>query len=146
MDLTTIKGIAKARWWVLVAAAVIAVVVSGNLAEYRNDHLPEYESIASVTFIEDPATQDRGDFEQFLTSQHALAEQVNSDVLDDTPGSFIPWQLAEIHLANDQNQILFLGRGYTQAEADQFTEAMQQRFSGCFDHWCRGGAHATGVG
>ena len=128
MDLTTIKGIAKARWWVLVAAAVIAVVVSGNLAEYRNDHLPEYESIASVTFIEDPATQDRGDFEQFLTSQHALAEQVNSDVLDDTPGPFIPWQLAEIHLANDQNQILFIGRGYTQAEADQFTEAMQQRF------------------
>ena len=49
-------------------------------------------------------------------------------MLDDTPGSFIPWQLAEIHLANDQNQILFIGRGYTQAEADQFTEAMQQRF------------------
>lgn len=128
MDLTTIKGIAKARWWVLLGAAVIAVVVSGRLAEYRNDHLPEYEAVATVTFVEDPTVQDRSDFEQFLDSQSALATEVNSDVLDETPGTFIPWQLAEIHLATDQNQIVFIGRGYTQEEANQFTEAMQQRF------------------
>jgi hypothetical protein len=128
MDLTTIKGIAKARWWILIGAAVIAVVVSGRLAEYRNDNLPQFESASTVTFAEDPANLDRGDFEQFLTAQEALASNVNSDVLNDTPGPFIPWLLAEIHLLNDQNQILFIGRGYTQAEADQLTEAMQKRY------------------
>ncbi len=129
MDLTTIKGIAKARWWVLVAAGLIAVVVSGRLAEYRNDHLPEHEAVATVTFIEDPTTgQDRSDFEQTLDTQFALAQTANEDVLDDTPGSFIPWRLAEIHLATDQNQIVFMGRGFTEEEAYQLTEAMQKRF------------------
>lgn len=128
MDLTTIKGIAKARWWILIGAAVIAVVVSGRLAEYRNDNLPEFEAISAVSFIEDPAVMDRSDFEQFLDGQFNLATDVNGDVLAETPGAFIPWQLAEIHLATDQNQIVFIGRGYTQDEANQFTEAMQQRF------------------
>ena len=128
MDLTTIKGIAKARWWILVAAAVLAVVVSGRLAEYRNDNLPEFEAASTVTFVEDPENLDRGDFEQFLAAQQALAEEINSDVLNDTPGAFLPWLLAEIHLASDQNRIIFIGRGYTQAEANQLTEAMQKRY------------------
>ena len=105
------------------------MTVSGRLAEYRNDNLPEHEAVATVTFVEDPTLQqDRSDFEQFLDSQFALAQDANGDVLDDTPGSFIPWQLAEIHLATDQNQIVFIGRGYTEQEAYQFTESMQKRF------------------
>ncbi len=128
MDLTTIRGIAKARWWVLVIAVLIAVNVAGRLTEYRNDHLPEYEAMTSVTFIEDPQALERDDFEAFLETQFALAMDINSDVLDETPGPFIPWLLAELDLETDQNQIQFIGRGFTQEEADLVALAMRERF------------------
>ena len=128
MDMTTIRGIAKARWWVLVAAAVIAVVVSGRLAEYRNDNMPTFEAMSSVTFIEDPQALERDDFETFLETQFALAQDVNSGVIGDTPGSFIPWLLAEVDLESDQNQIQFIGRAYTQEEADALADSMQKNF------------------
>ena len=128
MDLITLKGIAKARWWVLAAAAFLAVTVSGRLTEYRNGNLLEYEALTWVTFIEDPQALERDDFETFLENQFALAQDVNSGVLDDTPGAFIPWLLAEIDLEGDQNQIQFLGRGYTQAEADQLAVAMRETY------------------
>ena len=129
MDLTTLKGIARARWWVLAMAAVLAVTISGRLTEYRNEHLPEYEALTSVTFTEDPQSSgDRGDFESYLESQFLLAEDTNSSLLDDTPGAFIPWLLAEIDLETDENAIHFIGRGFTQAEADQIAVAMRDRF------------------
>src|SRR3989337_3600163 len=107
-----IGGIAKARWWILVVAAILAVVVSGRLAEYRNDNMPAFEAVASVTFIEDPQALDREDFEAFLENQFALAQDVNSGVLDETPGPFVPWLLAEIDLESDQNQLQFIGRAF----------------------------------
>lgn len=128
MDMTTIKGIAKARWWLLVAAAILAVVVSGRLAEYRNDNLPTFEAMSSVTFIEDPQALERDDFEAFLESEFARATDVNSGVLDETPGAFLPWLLAEIDLESDQNQIQFIGRAFTQAEADALADSMQKNY------------------
>jgi hypothetical protein len=128
VDLTTIKGIIRARWWVILGAAILAVIVSGRLAEYRNDHLPTFEAVSSVTFIEDPQALERDDFVTFLDNQFALAQDVNSDVLDETPGSFIPWLLAEVALEDDQNQIQFVGRGYTQQEASDLSEFMRDRF------------------
>lgn len=126
--MTTIRGIAKARWWILVVAAILAVVVSGRLAEYRNDNMPAFEAVASVTFIEDPQALDREDFEAFLENQFALAQDVNSGVLDETPGPFVPWLLAEIDLESDQNQLQFIGRAFTQVEADGLALSMQQNF------------------
>lgn len=128
MDLTTIKGIAKARWWIIVAAGILAVVVSGRLAEYRNDNIPEFESTASVTFAEDPSAMEREEFESLLDAQYALAQTVNSDVLSETPGAFIPWPMAEIDLVLEENRVEFLGRGFTQAEADELTTVMRDRF------------------
>lgn len=122
------KGIAKARWWVLVGAAILAVVVSGRLAEYRNDNLPEFEAASVVTFVEDLAVADRDEFETFLDTQFNLAKDVNSDVLAETPGPFIPWLMAEVQLNTDLNEIVFIGRGFTQAEANQLTEVMRDRF------------------
>ena len=46
----------------------------------------------------------------------------------ETPGPFIPWLMAEVELDTDLNQILFIGRGFTQAEADAMTETMRDRF------------------
>ena len=113
MDLTALRGIAKARWWVLVSAAVIAVVISGRLTEYRNDNLPEFQALTWVTYIEDPqGGLDRGDFVAFLESQFALAQDVNSSVLNDTPGAFLPWLLAEVDLEADQNQAAMSSAGY----------------------------------
>ena len=128
MDLTTIKGIAKARWWILVAAAILAVLVSGRLADYRNDNLPGFEASSVITFVEDLAAADRDEFETFLDTQFNLAQDVNSDVLTETPGTFIPWLLAEVQLNTDLNQIVFIGRGFTQEEATQLTDVMRQRF------------------
>jgi hypothetical protein len=128
VDLTTIKGVAKARWWILVAAGILAVVVSGRLAEYRNDHIPEFESTAAVTFVEDPSAMEREEFDSLLDAQFALAQNVNSDVLSDTPGTFIPWPLAEIELVTEENRIEFTGRGFTQAEADELTQVLRDRF------------------
>ena len=128
MDLTTIKGIAKARWWILVGAAILAVLVSGRLADYRNDNLPGYEASSVITFVEDLAAADRDEFETFLDTQFNLAQDVNSDVLTETPGTFIPWLLAEVQLNTDLNQIVFIGRGFTQEEATQLTDVMRQRF------------------
>ena len=129
MDLTTLKGIARARWWVLAMAAVLAVTIAGRLTEYRNENLPEYEALTSVTFTEDPQSSgDRGDFESYLEGQFLLAEDTNSSLLNDTPGAFIPWLLAEIDLETDENAIHFIGRGFTQAEADQMAVAMRDSF------------------
>lgn len=128
MDLTTIKGIIKARWWVLLGAAILAVVISGRLAEYRNDNMPQFEAVSSVTFIEDPQALEREDFETYLESEFARAQDVNSSLLDETPGSFIPWLLAEIDLETDQNQIQFIGRAYTQDEANQLSSSMRDAF------------------
>ena len=128
MDLTTIKGIAKARWWILVAAGILAVLVSGRLADYRNDNLPGFEASSVITFVEDLAAADRDEFETFLDAQYNLAQNVNSDVLTETPGTFIPWLLAEVQLNTDLNQIVFIGRGFTQEEATQLTDVMRQRF------------------
>jgi len=128
VDLTTIKGIAKARWWILVAAAILAVLVSGRLADYRNDNLPGFEASSVITFVEDLAAADRDEFETFLDTQYNLAQDVNSDVLTETPGTFIPWLLAEVQLNTDLNQIVFIGRGFTQEEATQLTDVMRQRF------------------
>lgn len=128
MDLTTIKGIAKARWWVLLGAAILAFVVSGRLAEYRNDNLPQFEATSVITFVEDLAQADRDEFETFLDAQYALAQSVNSDVLAETPGAFIPWLMAEVSLDTDLNQISFIGRGFTQAEATELTEVMRDRY------------------
>ena len=126
--MTTIKGIAKARWWILAAAAILAYVVSGELAEYRNQHLPAFEAVTSVTFIEDPQALEREDFETMLEQEFARATDVNSGVLDETPGAFIPWLLAEIDLENDQNQLLFIGRGNTQQQANDMAEAMRENY------------------
>jgi Mrp family chromosome partitioning ATPase len=128
VDLTTIKGIAKARWWVLLGAAILAVVLSGRLAEYRNDNLPEYEAASVVTFVEDLAAADRDEFESFLDAQLALAQNVNSDVLTETPGPFLPWLMAEVELDTSLNQLVFIGRGFTQEEANAMTETMRDRF------------------
>jgi hypothetical protein len=128
VDLTTIKGIAKARWWILVAAGILAVLVSGRLADYRNDNLPGFEASSVITFVEDLAAADRDEFETFLDTQFNLAQDVNSDVLTETPGTFIPWLLAEVQLNTDLNQIVFIGRGFTQEEATQLTDVMRQRF------------------
>lgn len=128
MDVTALRGIAKARWWILVAAAILAVYVTGRLADYQNDNLISHEAITSITFVEDPSNLERGDFEQYLSEQSLLAEDANSDLLGETPGPFLPWELAEIHLVSDQNQIIFIGRGYTQAEADEIAMAMRDKY------------------
>ena len=126
--MTTIKGIAKARWWLLLAAGILAYVVSGELAEYRNVNLPPFEAMASVTFTEDPQTIDREDFEQFLETQLAIATDVNSDVIGETPGAFIPWLMAEVDLESEANQLQFIARGFTQEEADALADNMQKNF------------------
>lgn len=128
MDVTAIRRIAKARWWILVAAAILAVVVATRVAEYQEDNVPTHEAIATITFTEDPTTTDRGDFEEFLDGQVALAQDVNSDVLGETPGAFLPWTLAEVELEFDQNLISFIGRGYTQDQANELVDTMQSRF------------------
>ncbi|HEX2404322.1 MAG TPA: hypothetical protein VHM29_06425, partial [Acidimicrobiia bacterium] len=126
--MTTIRGIAKARWWLLAAAAMLAYVVSGELAEYRNANLPLFEAMASVTFTEDPQALEREDFETFLDTQYALATEVNSDVIGETPGPFVPWLMAEVDLETEANQLQFIARGFTQAEADALAENMQKNF------------------
>ncbi len=126
--MTTIRGIAKARWWLLVAAAVLAYVVSGEFAEYRNANLPPFEAMSSVTFTEDPQALEREDFETFLDTQLALATDVNSDVIGETPGAFIPWLMAEVDLETEANQIQFIARGFTQDEANALAENMQKNF------------------
>ena len=128
MDMTTIRGIAKARWWLLVAAAVLAYVVSGELAEYRNANLPPFEAMSSVTFTEDPQALEREDFETFLDTQLALATDVNSDVIGETPGAFLPWLMAEVDLETEANQLQFIARGFTQDEANALAENMQKNF------------------
>lgn len=128
MDLTALGRIAVSRWWVILLAVVMAITISNRLTEYRDDNLPRAEAITWVTFIEDPAALERGKFENFLDTQFALATTVNSDVLNDTPGAFIPWPLAEIDLEFDQNQIQFVGRGANQLEANQLASAMRERF------------------
>jgi Mrp family chromosome partitioning ATPase len=128
VDLTTIKGIAKARWWVLLGAAILAFVVSGRLADYRNDNLPQFEAVSVITFVEDLAQADRDEFETFLDAQYALAQSVNSEALAETPGPFIPWLMGEVSLDTDLNQISFVGRGFTQAEATQLAEVMRDRY------------------
>jgi hypothetical protein len=126
--MTTIRGIAKARWWLLAAAAILAYVVSGELAEYRNANLPPFEAMSSVTFSEDPQALEREDFETFLDTQFALATEVNSDVIGETPGPFVPWLMAEVDLETEANQLQFIARGFTQAEADALAENMQKNF------------------
>jgi len=126
--MTTIRGIAKARWWLLAAAAILAYVVSGELAEYRNANLPPFEAMSSVTFTEDPQALEREDFETFLDTQFALATDVNSDVIGETPGPFVPWLMAEVDLETEANQLQFIARGFTQAEADALAENMQKNF------------------
>jgi hypothetical protein len=111
-----------------VAAGILAVLVSGRLADYRNDNLPGFEASSVITFVEDLAAADRDEFETFLDTQFNLAQDVNSDVLTETPGTFIPWLLAEVQLNTDLNQIVFIGRGFTQEEATQLTDVMRQRF------------------
>lgn len=128
MDLKVIARIAKSRWLILAIVGIMAVVVVSNLLEYQDDNKLTNEASATVTFNEDPATLDRASFEEFLADQHVLAQDVNSDVLGDTPGSFLPWQLAEIDLTADQNQITFIGRGYTQEEATELVQMMQDRY------------------
>lgn len=126
--MTTIRGIAKARWWILIAAGILAYVVSGELAEYRNQHLPQFEAVTSVTFIEDPQALERDDFETMLEQELARATNVNSGLLDETPGAFIPWLLAEVDLEDDQNQLRFIGRGTTQEEANELAFTMRENY------------------
>ena len=103
MDLTTIKGIAKSRWWILLAAGVLAVTVSGRLAEYRNDNIPQFEAISTVTFTEDPAA----------FARYGVLESED---------------IAEISLVSEENHLEFIGRGETQAEANELTEVMRDRY------------------
>ena len=142
--MTTIRGIAKARWWLLVAAAVLAYVVSGELAEYRNANLPPFEAMSSVTFTEDPQALEREDFETFLDTQLALATDVNSDVIGETPGAFLPWLMAEVDLETEANQLQFIARGFTQDEAERPGREHAEELSGGLDSGCRSGWHEVG--
>lgn len=128
MGLTAIRGIAKARWLILVVVGLLAVVAVARLSDYQREKALTNEVFSSVTFTEDPAMLDRGAFEGMITDEHFLASDVNSDVLGDTPGSFIPSQFAEIDLVLDQNQILFIGRGYSQEEATEIVQNMLDRY------------------
>ena len=128
MDLAALKRIAISRWWILVLAVVLAVAISQRLTDYRNENLPQAEAITWVTFVEDPAAFQRDEFESLLETQFALAQTVNSDILNDTPGAFIPWPLAEIELELNQNQIQFVGRGDTEAEAIEVADTLRARF------------------
>ena len=137
MDVKSIAGIAKSRWWVLVLAGVLAVGVTSQLAAYQQDNLITHEAVTSITFVEDPTNLERGDFEQFLSEQHILAEGANRELLGQTPGPFLPWETAEIHLANDQNQLIFIGRGYSQEEANALSvrqELQADCFAGVWAH------------
>jgi hypothetical protein len=128
MDLTAIARIARARWLILVGAALVAVIITGRLADYQAANVLTHEAAATVTFKEDPASFDRASFEDVLIDQHNLALDVNSDVVGSTPGAFLPWQVAEVDLTLDQNQITFIGRGYSQEEANALVETMQSRY------------------
>lgn len=128
MGLTAIRGIAKARWLILVVVGLLAVVAVSRLADYQREKALTNEAFSSVTFTEDPASADRGIFEEMIIDEHFLAQDVNSDVLGDTPGSFVPSQFAEIDLVLDQNQIRFIGRGYSQDEANEIVQNMLDRY------------------
>lgn len=128
MGLTAIRGIAKARWMILLVVGLIAVIAVARLSDYQRENALTNEAFSSVTFTEDPAMLDRGAFEGMIADEHLLAQDVNSDVLGDTPGSFIPSQFAEIDLVLDQNQILFIGRGYSQEEANEIVQNMLDRY------------------
>jgi hypothetical protein len=104
------------------------VVLTGRLADYQAEKVPTHEAAATVTFREDPASFDRASFEDVVIDQHLLARDVNSDVVGKTPGAFLPWSMAEVDLALDQNQITFIGRGYDQEEANELVETMQSRY------------------
>lgn len=128
MGLTAIRGIAKARWAILLVVGLLAVIAVARISDYQRENALTNEAFGSVTFTEDPAMLDRGAFEGMITDEHFLAQDVNSDILGDTPGSFIPSQFAEIDLVLDQNQILFIGRGYSQEEADGIVQDMVDRY------------------
>lgn len=128
MGLTAIRRIAKARWLVLLAAGLLAVYVVGRISDYQAENALTHEAVASVTFREDLATLDRGAFEDIIAEEFLLAEGVNSDLVGDTPGTFLPWQLAEVEMVLDQNQIVFTGRGYSQEDADEIARTMQERY------------------
>jgi hypothetical protein len=128
MDLKALRRIAWSRWWLLALAMVLAFVIVNQLSEYRQDNLPAAEAYASVTFIEDPTALERDEFEALLETQFALAQTVNADIINETPGAFIPWKLAEIELEFDQNQIEFVGRGATQQEANEIVDTMRNRY------------------
>lgn len=128
MDLKALKRIILARWWILVLAAVLAVVASNRLDDYREENLPLAEAVTWVTFIEDPAALERDEFESLLETQVALAQTVNSDLLNEVPGPFIPWRMAEVELEFDQNQIQFIGRGEDEEAAMAKASELRENF------------------
>lgn len=128
MDLTAIGRIAKARWLILVAAGVLAAVVVGRLAVYQSENMPTHEAIATVTFTQDPSVYNQDDFQSLLDEQYTLATEVNSDILGQTPGPLLPWSLAEINILTKEAEIVFIGRGYSQEEADEVTMSIRDSY------------------
>lgn len=128
MNLDRFQRILKARWWFLAGVVVISVFAANQLTKFRNEQLPAREAVATITFtpflgeIDDTGAQLR------LENAESLALEINEPILAERLHLLAPWEVAAIIRDDRTNQLDFIGRGPTDAEAKSVADSLRDAF------------------
>lgn len=126
MDLKRFRRVVRSHWWVLILVAFVSIWLATYLTEVRNERMPEREAVASIYFF--PALEDvtgQG-VDERLTGAATVAIEANAEILESRPDPLVPWTQAEIVVDEAANQLMFVGRGDTDAEAATLAEQMRE--------------------
>ena len=123
-----LRRIIRARWWVLAMAGFFAVLAAVLITESRNNAIPEYEAVASITYnrlldeVDDSGAQER------LNNAAQIAVSVNSSDLSTGIDPLSPAVRAEVVAHQTDLRLLFIGRDSTTEKASAVATTLRDRY------------------
>jgi hypothetical protein len=128
MTSNRLRRIIRSRWWVLAIASLLSVLAALLITQSRNNDIPAYEAVASITYVRLLGEVDDSDAQDRLEVAEEIAISVNSSDLSVGIDPFSPGVRAEVVIGDRDLRLIFIGRGATQDEAAAVATAMRDRY------------------
>jgi len=128
MSSNRLQRIVRTRWWVLVLIAIVSVFVASSLVTARNANIPARRATAPITYHRLLGELDDQNLTARLREAEVAARDLNAAELSGGGGPLAPWSEGEIVLDERDKQLVFIGRGDTDAAAIGVATSMRDRF------------------
>ena len=128
MTSNRLRRMIRSRWWVLALASFVSILAAVLITQSRNNAIPAYEAVASITYtrllgeVDDSGARDR------LETAEEIAVIINSSDLSVGIDPLSPDVRAEVVTREIDLRLIFIGRAETQDEATGVATAMRDRY------------------